>query len=61
MASILASTQVHNAIAEATIITLTILGIITILGLYAIYKEQSIKVVVNKDGTISLETNKIQK
>lgn len=61
MASILASTQVHKALAEVTIVTLTIIGIITILGLYAIYKEQSIKVVINKDGTVSLETNKIQK
>ena len=47
-----------GAIAESTIIMLAILSLFAILGIYALYREFNIKVIIDKDGNLIFETNK---
>lgn len=46
-----------GAVASSTLIILSILALFAILGIYALYNKYNIKVIINKDGTLTFETS----
>lgn len=43
-------------ISESVMIIYAILGLVALLGLYAIYKKHNLKVIINLDGTLTFES-----
>lgn len=46
----------HAFAAETSVVTLSIISAFTLISLYALYKKRNIKLTVNSDGSITLET-----
>jgi len=45
-----------NVISETTVVILGIISAATLISLYALYKEKNIKLKMNPDGSVELET-----
>ncbi len=47
----------HCMISESAVVALAIISAVTLLSLYALYKNKDIKVEYNKDGSVVLKTS----
>ena len=51
------SNNAKGIVTESTLIILAIIGVVFIMGMYAIYKNRNVKIILNKDGTVTMEVD----